>query len=183
MNISRLLSTLPAWRPVLLRRTSSHRPRSPLVSDHALLAATLAMGAMAALAAVPARATLGEDVKTVEVDRQQVRAAAQVRTLSKFTVHDLQSPGGAIVHEYISPAGVVFGVSWGGRSLPNLRQLLGAHFDTFTSSPNRQEGGRGHLVVREGKLFVESSGHMRSFHGRAYLTDALPTGVSVDDIK
>jgi len=178
-----MLSTVPAWRPVLARRTPLHGPRSLLVSNRALRAATLALGALAALTSVSARATLGEDVKTVELDRQQVRAAAQVRNLSAFRVHDLQSPDGAIVHEYISPAGVVFGVSWGGRSLPNLRQLLGAHFDTYTSSPNRQVGGRGHLVVREGKLFVESSGHMRSFHGRAYLTDALPTGVSVDDIK
>lgn len=145
--------------------------------------AALVLGAAAALAALPARATLGENVKTVEQDRQQVRATLQVTSHAAFAVHELRSAGGGLVREYVSPAGVVFGVSWGGPSMPNLRQLLGTHFDTYVGSPNRQRGGHGHLVVREGTLVVESGGHMRSFHGRAFLSDALPAGVAINDIQ
>jgi len=141
------------------------------------------VGAAAALTALPARATLGESVKTVEQDRQQIRATRNITSHPAFAVHELHSAGGALVREYVSPAGVVFGVSWGGPSMPNLRQLLGTHFDTYVSSPNRQRGGHGHLVVRDATLVVESGGHMRSFHGRAYLSDALPAGVAIDDIQ
>ena len=154
-------------------------------------ACTLAVRAMAmpliALAIVvqssPARAALGADVKTVEADRQQIRATKRITSHATYSVHELQSAGGALVREYVSAGGVVFAVSWGGSTMPNLRQLLGAHFDSFVSSTNQQRGGHGHLVVHEGKLVVESGGHMRSFHGRAYLSDAVPSGVVLDEIQ
>lgn len=131
----------------------------------------------------PARAALGANVKTVEVDRQQINATTRVTSHAAYSVHELQSAGGALVREYVSASGVVFAVSWGGPTMPNLRQLLGAHFDSYVGSSNRQRGGHGHLVVREGSLVVESGGHMRSFHGRAYLSDALPSGVVLDEIQ
>jgi hypothetical protein len=131
----------------------------------------------------PARAALGADVKSVEVDRQQIQATKRITSRAAYSVHELQSPGGALVREYVSATGVVFAVSWGGPTMPNLRQLLGAHFDSFVSSTNRQRGGHGHLVVHESMLVVESGGHMRSFHGRAYLSDAVPSGVVLDEIQ
>jgi len=149
----------------------------------ASLVAVLGLLVTASLAAFPARATLGEDVKTVELDRQQIRASRQVTTHAAYAVHDLQLADGGLVHEYVSPTGAVFGVTWGGPFMPNLRQLLGAHFATYTGSPHQQRGGRGHLAVHEGSLVVESNGRMRSFHGRAYLSDAIPAGAALDDIK
>ncbi|HYA76507.1 MAG TPA: DUF2844 domain-containing protein [Burkholderiaceae bacterium] len=119
----------------------------------------------------------------MEADRQQVQAQTKVTSHAAYSVHELQSTGGALVREYVSPAGVVFGITWGGPTMPNLRQLLGAHFDRYVGSANRERGGHGHVVVREGNLVVESGGHMRSFHGRAYLSDALPAGVVIDDIQ
>jgi hypothetical protein len=110
-------------------------------------------------------------------------ASRQVTAQAAYTVHELQLPNGGLVHEYVSPTGRVFGVSWGAPFMPNLRQLLGVHFDTYTGSPHQQRGGRGHLAVREGGLVVESNGRMRAFRGRAYLADAIPAGVTVDDIK
>jgi len=164
-------------------RDSDHRSGAWTGARSALLAVTIFFGATAASLSLPAQASLGAGVQTVELDRQQIQATTKVTRRAAFAVHELQSAGGALVREYVSPSGVVFGVSWGGPTMPNLRQLLGAHFDIFVSSPNRQRGGHGHLVVHEGSLVVESGGHMRSFHGRAYLSDALPTGVTVDDIQ
>ena len=173
-----------ARKPHALRARSARRSLRWAASlPAAVFAAWFFLGTAAALLAAPARATLGEDAKTVELDRQQIRATRQIAARSAYSVHVLQAAGGAQVREYVSPAGVVFGVSWGGPTMPNLRQLLGAHFDTFVASPNRQRGGHGHLAVHEGSLVVESGGHMRSFHGRAYLSDALPAGVLADDIQ
>lgn len=173
---------------VSLGRTGRDRcapPHAPsgIRAGAASLVAMLGLGAGASLAPLPARATLGEDVKTVELDRQQINATRQVTTHAAFAVHDLQLANGGLVHEYVSPAGAVFGVSWGGPFMPNLRQLLGVNFDAYTGSARQQRGGRGHLAVHEGALVVESNGRMRSFHGRAYLSNAIPAGVSIDDIK
>jgi len=137
----------------------------------------------AAWQSVPAHASLGAGVNTVELDRQQIQATRRVTTHTAYSVHELQSAGGALVREYVSTNGQVFAISWGGSTMPNLRQLLGAHFDSFVGSANRQRGGHAHLVVREGNLVVESGGHMRSFHGRAYLSDAIPSGVALDEIQ
>jgi hypothetical protein len=137
----------------------------------------------AALASAPARASLGEKTDSVEADRLQLRAVTHVRSMPVYAVHELSGPGGDVVREYVSSSGVVFAVSWVGKTLPNLRQLLGAHFETYTGSPHRSRGGNGHLVVRDGELTVESTGRMRSFRGHAYLSNAIPAGVNLHDIQ
>jgi len=143
----------------------------------------LALGTAAVLPAAPARAALGDKAASIELDRQQIRATAHVSTRSAYAVHELRGPDGSLVREYVSPAGVVFGVSWSGRTLPDLRQLLGLNFDTYTGSAHRQRGGHGHLIVEEGNLHVESTGHMRAFSGHAYLSNAIPSGVTLHDIQ
>lgn len=147
-------------------------------------AAALPLIALAmVLQSTPASAALGAGVNSVEVDRQQFQGTTRITSRAAYSVHELQLAGGALVREYVATSGVVFAVSWGGPTMPNLRQLLGTHFDSYVGSTNRQRGGHSHLVVREGSLVVESGGHMRSFHGRAYLSDALPSGVVLDEIQ
>ncbi len=149
----------------------------------AQMLALIVLAAILLQLAGPARAALGGDAATVEADRQQISASIRHEPLAAFTVHHLATATGASVREYATPAGRVFGVAWNGPSMPNLRQLLGAHFATFTGSPNRHSNGHSRLVVKDGALIVESSGRMRAFHGRAYLSNALPTGVSIDEIQ
>jgi hypothetical protein len=143
----------------------------------------LAGGALALACAMPAGATLGLAESSIEVDRSQMHAVAIREAKTSYVVHTL-TIGEDVVREYVAPGGAVFGVAWTGPSLPNLRQLLGAdQFKTYTTSPHRQRGGRGHLIVQEGNLVVESNGRARAFHGRAYLTNALPAGVTTDDVQ
>jgi hypothetical protein len=113
----------------------------------------------------------------------QVRASVRMVSHAAFTVHELSTPSQGVVREYVSPAGRVFAVSWQGPAMPDLSQILGTQYAILGASTHRQSGGRGHLTVNEGNLVFESSGRMRSFHGRAYLTDALPAGVSSHDIE
>jgi hypothetical protein len=147
-------------------------------------AALLAIAAAAICNALPARATLGEDLRSVEGDRLVMQAASDHVPRIAYSVHTLTAQGGMVVREYVSNSGAVFGVAWSGPSMPNLKQLLGAtHFDTYVNSPRRQHGGRGHLLVNDGNLVVESNGHMRAFFGRAYLLNAVPAGVRIDEIQ
>jgi len=170
-NLSRNPSSLPGGR------IRAARPGA------ARAGALLLLGMAALVTADRAHAELGGAFTSFAGGPQQAHAAVRATGQAGFSVSELRTSDGAILREYAAPGGQVFGVSWSGPNLPNLRQLLGVHFDTYTSSPNRQRGGLGHLVVHEGALVVESGGRMRSFHGRAYLSNALPAGVTTDDIQ
>lgn len=146
----------------------------------ASLAAVLAAGL---LGTAPARATLGADGASVEADRLHLQAASSHAQRALYTVHELATPNGGLVREYVAPGGAVFAVTWHGPFMPNLRQLMGEHFARVTQSANRHSGGRSQLTVTEGNLVFASTGHIRSFHGQAYLSDAIPAGVSLDEIR
>ena len=183
---------LPTWaldtRSKSALSTGSVSPAAPLpVSSAWSTLAALAFAGAAVLAGHPAKAALGADVGTVETDRQHIHATVQRSAHGAFNVHALTMPNGTVVREYVSLAGTVFAVSWHGRVIPDLKQLLGAQFATFSASPHRQRGGLGHLLVQDAaqnpNLVIESNGRAPSFHGRAYLNNSLPAGVTVNDIE
>jgi hypothetical protein len=79
--------------------------------------------------------------------------------------------------------GTVFAVTWRGQTIPDLRQLMGSYFDTFTSASNSQQSQRSHMIIRQDDLVVRSGGHMRAYMGSAYAPKLLPAGVTEADIK
>ena len=166
---------------IAARRSRRHVASAPRAPARWQAAAALLL--ILAFTAAPARATLGQGIDSVETDR--VHAGASVRQVghAAFTVHELTTATNGLVREYVAPNGQVFAVTWHGLAKPNLQQLLGAHYDTLASAPPRPPGSRAHVNLAIGGLVFESSGHMRSFHGRAYLNDALPSGVTSNDIK
>ena len=146
--------------------------------------ALIAAASMTLLGSTPIWAALGKTVSSVADD--QKRLGGEVHTLSTaagFAVHEISATDGTVVREYVSPAGEVFGVSWRGATRPNLVDLLGDHYAAFRDAPRPPGHRRGPLVVRTDHLVVEMGGHMRDFHGRAYLPDRLPASVSSDDVR
>lgn len=145
-------------------------------------------GALATLCVSAAHAALDSDIRSVEADRLHFRAGAPTRvSQAKFAVHTMTLQNGTQVHEYVSTAGKVFGVTWQGRSIPDLRQILGVHYTDFATSTVRNRNGLGHLMVQDNathpNLIVESHGRLPNFHGRAYLLQAIPAGVTAADIQ
>jgi hypothetical protein len=130
-----------------------------------------------------ALATLGEDSTSTEVDRASMKATLRMLPNVKYTVHEIQTPSGTTVREYVSSAGTVFAVAWQGPVMPDLRQALGSYFDRYTEAAGRKHAGHRHLAIREPDLVVQSNGHMRAFSGRAYLPRLLPQGVTVEEIR
>ena len=132
----------------------------------------------------PTFATLGENENSVQKDQSQMRTSARITRASTHTVHELTTPAGHVIREYVSPSGTVFGVSWEGPSKPDLRQLLGSHWDEFIQASDQlQRRGRGPLLIQLPDLVVVSAGHMRAFSGKAYLPQAMPSGVRAEDIQ
>lgn len=131
----------------------------------------------------PVFAVLGQDVSTVQSDGVHMKAAVNILPGASFSVHEMHAPTGTTVREFVSPSGQVFGVSWQGPQVPDLRQLLGEHFDEYMQAAQSAERTHRRVVhIETGDLVFESGGHMRFLVGRAYLRSKLPQGASADVI-
>ena len=164
-----------AGRSFLMTRTAATR-----LARRGVLVLTLTLP-------TPAFAALGGDAASVDADRVRIQGALMriVRTDS-YALHEIRSASGTMIREYVSPSGTVFAVVWQGPWLPDLRQVLGAHFDRYETamrSARRQRKARGVVAIDQPDLVVQMSGHQRSFFGRAYVPALLPQGVQVEAIR
>ena len=100
----------------------------------------------------------------------------------KYTIHEIEAASGTKIREYISPGGNIFAVAWDGPVMPDLRQILGNYFERYTAATSGGQAGRRQIEVREPDLVVQARGHMRAFSGKAYLPQALPEGVTPDEL-
>ncbi len=130
-----------------------------------------------------ASAALGEPASSVQADGKELQGSIKELDHGSYRVHEFQLPTGTLVREYSGPDGNVFAVTWIGPFMPDLRQMLGRYFDSFAAAAKSGHTDRRHLEVRQSDLVVQESGHMRAFIGRAYLPQAIPSGVSVEDLQ
>lgn len=145
---------------------------------------TLAALAVTA-AAAPALAGLGEPASSVSSDQAALSASRrQVDVRATHRVEALVSEG-RTVREYVSPSGVVFAVCWDGVSHPDLGTVLAAYAGPIRRAVAAQGApprGRFRYVEAAGAV-VETWGHMRAVHGRAWVPALVPPGVTVDDLQ
>jgi hypothetical protein len=133
----------------------------------------------------PAMAALGGTVDSVQADGVRMKATDKVVRKDAYTVHEIEDSTGTVVREYVSNAGTVFGVSWQGPFVPDMRQILGSYFERYSQAARAQrEGqvGRNRLEIRESGFVVQTSGHQRAYSGRAYDEQLLPPAVGVGDL-
>ena len=144
----------------------------------------VAAGVLAFVALLPqrARASLGGPEAAVATEAQQLNASIKSSDRANYRVHEIQMSSGTVLREFAVPGGAVFAVAWSGPTIPNLRQALGQYFAGYVSAAQGNRSGRSHLEIRQTGWVMQSSGHMRVFRGRAYLTQSLPAGVSLDEI-
>jgi hypothetical protein len=138
---------------------------------------TLLMGAL------PAWAALGEYEGSVSLDQQVLRADIREEAHTGYKFHQLITPEGAVIREYVSPDGKVFAVSWHARSLPNLPQLLGSYFPRVQQAAQAQVQRGGPLVIQTGDFVYVSSGRMMNFRGSAYVPGLLPKNVTAGVVR
>ncbi len=135
----------------------------------------------------PAHAELSGRADSVAADSAHLSAAMVTTAYADYTEYTLTLPNGGVVREFADSGGDVFAVAWQGPSRPDLRQLLGAHFDALQSdnapSPLHPRHRRTPLSVSRTDFVVHSSGRPGAFRGLAYVPQAVPAGFSVDDIK
>jgi hypothetical protein len=134
------------------------------------------------LCAAPSFATLGEDASSIRADQAHLNASERVVAARLYSVHEMQTPAGTVIRQYVSPTGTVFAVSWRGFT-PDLQQILGHHFDEYKAALS-QKAHRGEGAhIDTGDLVVDFGGHMRYVVGRALLRSKLPSSVTSDEIR
>jgi hypothetical protein len=149
------------------------------------MAFAVALAGIATLAMAPTQsaiAALGGDAATIVADQAHINGKLVVSPTQKYTVHEIQAPSGTVVREFASPAGNVFGVAWTGPTMPDLRQVLGPYFDQYVAAAGQRKQ-RGPVLIEQPGLVVQSGGHMRGFVGKAYVPQAVPQGVALDEIR
>ncbi|MGA8438271.1 MAG: DUF2844 domain-containing protein [Candidatus Sulfotelmatobacter sp.] len=148
----------------------------------------LALGALFAIVStsLPAWAALGGDFASVQADQVHMQGSLRTTVATSYSVHEIQSPAGTVVREYVSSAGKVFAIAWQGQWPPDMRQLLGNYFEQYVQAAKAQSSarmGRRPLEIEQPGLVVQMGGHPRSFRGRAYVPELLPSGVAAEAIQ
>jgi Protein of unknown function (DUF2844) len=133
--------------------------------------------------AQPCVAALGENEASVEVDRMAMAARVLRQAQPSYSVHTLTTQTGVQIRQYVNATGSVFAVRWDGPFMPDLRQLLGGHFDALVREEARvPHAGHSKVTVSSPEVVIHSGGHMRSFHGFAYRPADFPAGVSPSEL-
>jgi len=140
---------------------------------------------MLMMGSVPGWAALGQYEGSVSVDRQALKSEDHVQAFQAYDVHQLTTTNGLTVREFVSPTGMVFGVSWGGHFMPDLRQLLGSYatnLQTATPAQTQIRHMRG-ITVKTDDFVFTNFGRMRVWTGSAYVPSLVPSNVSAGVVR
>jgi hypothetical protein len=128
-------------------------------------------------------AALGDDVAAVAADQARMQASLQVWHKANYAVHELGLPSGVQVRQFVGDSGKVFAVSWSGGWRPNLRDIMGAHYDRFIAGTRGRRVARGVARIELPGMVVVMGGPQRASFGYVCLTDLLPAGLAPEDIR
>jgi hypothetical protein len=136
-----------------------------------------------------ALAALGDAESSIQRDQTGMTGQFQITDHGSYRLHEAKS-GQMLVHEYVTPDGKVFGVSWQGSIRPNLKELFGSYYSDYQSALHSSQEQTGRLrlrsrsMVSNGRNFhVEIGGHMGFSRGCAWIPSLIPSGFNTNEIR
>src|SRR5271165_796332 len=78
-------------------------------------------------------AGLGSNAASVRDDAAELHGAISSEIRQQYSIQEISAETGMQVREFLNQDGVVFAVSWSGPALPDLQQILGAHFAEYSA--------------------------------------------------
>jgi hypothetical protein len=130
-------------------------------------------------------AGLGENEGAIVGDRMRMRAFHSVARSPQYAVHELKMANGSVVRQYVAGNGRIFEVSWRTLFKPDLSNMLGTSFTSYSVAASEavQKGGiRRQFHHRGSDLVVQSSGHLNVFTGYAIQPSLVPQGVNLQTL-
>jgi hypothetical protein len=129
-------------------------------------------------------AGLGSSAVALEPGVLSASSTLMSTVSSTYTKLQKTLESGTQVHEYVNAGGTVFAVSWSGPYMPDLKGLLGAHFQALLDNARKQPGAaRSQVDVQQDDVVIFSGGRVGAFEGKAWIPALLPAGFSTSDIK
>jgi hypothetical protein len=117
----------------------------------------------------------------VMVLRHAVNGTANSASIN-YSTQQMQDDVGNTITEYMTTNGIVFALTWRGLFKPDLNRLLGSYFKTYLAVEGKSSV-RQTQIVNQDAVVVVSEGHLRNFHGHAYIPGLVPVGFSLGDLK
>ena len=135
-------------------------------------------------AAAPALAGLGESTGLIARDATRLGAGAPVRTpLQGYERHAIVARSGTQVREYASATGTVFAVAFEGRTVPDLKLLLGTRHDAYVRALHPGPSTHKVNTVTTPDVVVTIVKLPRGFVGTAHAPGLVPAGVDVRTLR
>jgi hypothetical protein len=148
--------------------------------DH-IRAATLTLGiAFSGLACAQLGTTYVTPSSSPDVMLHQASNGSTVSWLESTDANRIR------IRQYVAPTGQIYAVSWDGPAMPDIRALFGTWFGRYQQGAIEAQSNAGGLHssnIEGSDLVVQSSVRLREFTGRAWLSAALPAGVTSTDIE
>jgi hypothetical protein len=148
---------------------------------------SLAVAVLVVVQCMPARAGLGEPATAVARDRAALRAVtATTTTLPQYDRHDLVTDDGGTIREFSAHDGTVFAVDFAGQALPDLKTMLGTHYDDYLAAAraHRARGGSRHVLTFDADGLVVTIVKLpRGFTGHAHVSALMPAGLRAEDLR
>ena len=139
---------------------------------------------------LPARAALGDNAASVLTDQARMKGTLRSVDAHTYVMHEITASTGTVVREYVSPGGSGVRCRLGG---PVPARSAATPWSVLSAGAAGPEGGivgqqqprarRAPVVIETPGLVMYETGHMRSFHGQAYIPQLVPQGVQASDIR
>ncbi len=130
-----------------------------------------------------AHAGLGETVTSVARDRAALGADTQTTTaMPMYDRHAFTTAGGTSVREFAAHDGTVFAVNFSGPTMPDLKTVLGTHYDAYMAAAQARHRNHHVLSFEADGVVVTIVKFQRGFQGAAHVPAAVPNGVSVQEL-
>ncbi len=146
-----------------------------------------AFAAASASIAPLAHAALGDTAASIGHDRQVMNAEPSTTSMPSYDRHELKTADGAVVREYATrdaAGGKVFAIGFDGPTMPDMKTVLGAHYDRYMAAAAARRGHNHHVMTFDADGLVVTIVRMpRGFQGEARLPALVPQGVAVEDLR
>jgi hypothetical protein len=131
-----------------------------------------------------AEAGLGEPTASVARDHAAIHGATlSVIKTEKYDVHETTTENGTRMRQYVNRSGTVFGVTWSGSTMPNLKLVLGTRYQRYLAAASVHRTNHHLMNISEGDFVLHIRKMQRGITGTAYVPSLVPADVSATDIR
>ncbi len=136
------------------------------------------------IAAQAAWAGLGEPMERVAADHAALGGQGLLVTPTRrYDIREITGVDGTRIREFTQGAGPVFAVAFSGRSIPDLKVLLGARYAAYLAETAKPRSNHHSLAIDTPELVLRIVMLPRGFVGTAHVPALVPNGVPPTDLR